>query len=323
MISTNTVIDNNTVKQMIINLYGIPEPLDCTLIRRSFNDHYLIQTNNRKYILRAYLNNKYYINGINDFNFELELLAFLAAKDIQVSYPIKNKDNLYLSKALYNNEIRFLSLFSFAEGTSINTTLERNLASHFGESIARLHTALNEYKSDYQRYRISLDYLINEPIEMLQEYSSKHALGDLGFFTPYAKYLYDQLQELPFNDESYGIIHGDLNPSNIHLDDNGNITIFDFDHCGYGWRIHDLAVIKLCFEKTTYENILDGYLSRKSLSETEIRLIDMYSKTLIIRKYKDVLSMLKVSRNAISNNFDEKAYIESAIDTFHDIISRK
>jgi Ser/Thr protein kinase RdoA (MazF antagonist) len=320
MISSNAIIDNDKVKQIIMNLYGISEPLSCTFIRRSFNDHYLIQTNSEKYILRVYLNNKYYINDINDFKFELELLTFLASRNIPVSYPIKNNDNLFISKVLHNNETRLITLFSFAEGTPINTTLERNLALRFGESIARLHKTLNEYKGDYQRYRISLDYLIDEPVEMLQEYSSKHALGDLGFFTPYAKYLYNQLQELPFNDESYGIIHGDLNPSNIHLDNNREIKIFDFDHCGYGWRIHDLAVIKLCFEKTTYENILDGYLSRKSLSETEIRLIGIYSKTLIIRKYKDVLSMLKVSRNAISNNFDEKAYIESAISTLHNLM---
>lgn len=319
MTSINAIIDNDKVKQMVINLYGIPEPLDCTFIRRSFNDHYLIHTNNRKYILRIYLNNKYYINGINDFNFELELLAFLATKNAPVSYPIKNKDNLLLSRVLHNNEIRFISLFSFAEGTPINTTLDRNLASCFGESVSRLHNTLNEYNHDFQRYRISIDYLINEPIKMLQEYSSKHALGDLNFFTPYAEYLYSQLQELPVNGESYGIIHGDLNPSNIHLDQSGNITIFDFDHCGYGWRIHDLAVIKLCFERNTYENILDGYISRKCLSETEIRLIEVYSKALIIRKYKDVLSMLKISSNAISNNFDEKAYIEGAIDTLHNL----
>lgn len=321
MISTNAIIDNNRIKQIIMNLYGISEPLSCTFIRRSFNDHYLIQTSNKKYILRVYLNNKYYISDINDFKFELELLTFLASRNMPVSYPIENYDNLFISKVLHNNETRFITLFSFAEGSPIDTTLDRNLSIRLGESIATLHKTSNAYKSNYKRYRIDLNYLINEPIEMLQEYANKHVLGDLDFFTPYAKYLYSQLHELPINDESYGIIHGDLNPSNIHVDKNGNITIFDFDHCAYGWRIHDLAVIKLCFEKNTYDNILDGYTYEKSLSKTEIRLIEVYSKTLIIRKYKDVLSMLIISSNAISNNFDEKEYIEKAIDTLHNLIS--
>lgn len=320
MISSNAIIDNDKIKQLIINLYGISEPLDCTFIRRSFNDHYLIQTNNKKYILRVYLNNKYYINDINDFKFELELLTFLASRNIPVSYPIKNKDNMFISKILHNNESRFITLFSFAEGSPINTALDRNLAIRLGESIANLHKTSNEYKSNYKRYRIDLNYLINEPIEMLQEYANKHELSDYNFFTPYTKYLYSQLQELPVNNEAYGIIHGDLNPSNMHLDNNGNITLFDFDHCAYGWRIHDLAVIKLCFEKSTYESILDGYASKKNLSKAETSLIEVYSKALIIRKYKDVLSMLKISRNAISNDFNEREYIQSAINTLRNLM---
>ncbi len=322
MMPINVIVDNDSLKDIIVNSYDISEPFDCKFIRRSFNDHYLIQTKNDRYILRVYLNDKYYINDINDFNFELELLSFFASKNVPVSYPIRNKDELFLTRFLYNNETRFITVFSFAEGFQINTSLESNLAIRFGENIADLHKVSNEFKSEHDRYKIDLNYLINEPIEMLQQYCSKHKLDNLNFFIPYAKYLYSQLQELPVNSESYGIIHGDLNPSNIHLNDNGNITIFDFDHCAYGWRIHDLAVIKLCYAKNTYEAILDGYTSKNSLSKTEKRLIELYAKTLTIRKYKDVLSMLKISNNDISNNFNEREFISSAIDTLHNLMEK-
>jgi len=322
MIPINVIIDNDRIKETVINSYGIPEPFECTFIRRSFNDHYLIQTNNERYILRAYINNKYYIKDINDFNFELELLAFLASKNIPVSYPIKNKSNQLLSKVQYNNEIRFIAMFPFAEGTPFNTKLDKKVSIHFGEIIANLHKSSNEFKSNRQRYRIDLNYLINEPLEILQEYSLKYELCNLDFFSPYAKFLYNQFQVLPVNNETYGIIHGDLNPSNIHLDDKGNITIFDFDHCAYGWRIHDLAVIKLCYDKNTYEKVLEGYTSKISLSKTEERLIELYAKTLIIRKYKDVICMLKISKNDISNNFNEREFIRSAIDTLHSLMGK-
>ena len=322
MITMNVIIDNDRIKDIVANSYGILEPFDCTFIRRSFNDHYLIQTNNERYILRIYLNNKYYINDMNDFNFELELLTYLSSKDVPVSYPIRNKDNLFLSKVQYNNEVRFIAMFSFAKGTPFNTTLERNIAIRFGENIANLQILANKFKSNLQRYRIDLNYLINEPIEILQEYSLKYELCNLDFFSPYAKFLYTQLQVLPVNNETYGIIHGDLNPSNVHLDDKGNITIFDFDHCAYGWRIHDLAVIKLCYDKNTYENVLDGYISKKSLSKTEEQLIELYAETLIIRKYKDVLCMLKISNNDISNNFNEREFILNAIGTLHSLMRK-
>lgn len=301
-------------------MYGISEPFDCTFIRRSFNDHYLIKTKNKSYILRVYLNNKYYINDISDFNYELELISFLASKNIPVSYPIRNKDKLFLSRVLLNNETRFISMFSFAEGVPLDTTLKKNLAMCFGVNIANLHKVSNEFKCKYDRYKIDLNYLIKEPMEMLRKYSIKHELDNLDFFIPYERYLYNRLQDLPVNSEAYGIIHGDLNPSNIHLDDKGDITIFDFDNCAYGWRIHDLAVIKLCYDKNTYEAILDGYKFERTLSKTEEGLIELYGKTLIIRKYKDVLSMLKISNNGISKNFNEKEYISSAIHTLHCLV---
>jgi len=158
-------------------------------------------------------------------------------------------------------------MFTFAEGVPIKTTLEKNLAMRFGEIIADLHKKFNEFKSEHQRYKIDIDYLISEPIKMLQVYSNKHGLENLNFFEPYIKYLYSQLRELPVNNEAYGIIHDDLNPSNIHIDNSGNITVFDFDHCAYGWRIHDLAVIKLCYDKNTYEAILKGYINRRKLDK--------------------------------------------------------
>lgn len=320
MIPTNVILNSDSLKDIVASSYGISEPFDCKFIRRSYNDHYLIKTNNDKYILRVYINNKYYISGPNDFSFELELLSYIASKNVLVAYPIRNKDGVFISKFINNNETRFISLFSFAEGSQINASLNGNLSLRFGENIATLHKVSSEFQSSHNRYTIDLNYLINEPIEMLQQYCSKHKLDNLNFFIPYAKYLHNQLQELPVNNEAYGIIHGDLNPSNIHLDDRENITIFDFDHCAYGWRIHDLAVVKLCYAPNTYEAILDGYTSKISLSKMEKQLIELYAKTLIIRKYKDVLSMLKISDNDISNNFNEKEFIISAINTLHNLI---
>lgn len=152
-------------------------------------------------------------------------------------------------------------------------------------------------------------------------YCNKHGLDNLNFFMLYEKYLYDKLKKLPVNSESFGIIHGDLNPSNMHLDDNGNITIFHFDHCAYGWRIHDLVVIKLCYAKNTYEEILEGYISKVKLSKVEKQLIELYGQVLIIRKYKDVLSMLKVRDHDMSKGFNEKKFIESDISTLYSLIN--
>lgn len=48
--------------------------------------------------------------------------------------------------------------------------------------------------------------------------------------------------------KKYGLIHGDLRPSNL-LTEKDRLKIIDFDDCGYGWYIQDLAA-SLSFMET-------------------------------------------------------------------------
>ncbi len=51
MMPIKVIIDNYSLKDIIVNSYDISESFDCEFILRSFNDHYLIQTKNDRYIL--------------------------------------------------------------------------------------------------------------------------------------------------------------------------------------------------------------------------------------------------------------------------------
>ncbi len=51
-----------------------------------------------------------------------------------------------------------------------------------------------------------------------------------------------ELARLETNEDSYGIIHGDAHAGNFFLD-NGKLTFFDFDDCGYQWFAFDVATI--------------------------------------------------------------------------------
>src|SRR5690606_38225075 len=47
---------------------------------------------------------------------------------------------------------------------------------------------------------------------------------------------------LPRDEQSYGLIHFDPHGGNLHVDDDLNITFFDFDDCGYAHYIYDVAL---------------------------------------------------------------------------------
>ena len=54
--------------------------------------------------------------------------------------------------------------------------------------------------------------------------------------------LLDELRALPRTPDGYGMIHADFNDGNFTVDDaTGDLTVFDFDDCCYGWFAYELA----------------------------------------------------------------------------------
>ena len=72
-------------------------------------------------------------------------------------------------------------------------------------------------------------------------------------------------------EESYGLIHADLNLDNMLLQD-GSVKAIDFDDCGFGWHLFDLATISILFRGTDdydeiYSALIAGYRQVRPLSD--------------------------------------------------------
>src|SRR5450432_2475079 len=88
----NTLVAAEALIPYLKKHYGFPAPVECELIRRGFNDNYLVRAGTSQFVLRLYFNGKYYIQSDADFRFELDWLAFLHAEGIPVAYAIRRKD---------------------------------------------------------------------------------------------------------------------------------------------------------------------------------------------------------------------------------------
>ncbi|NEQ53984.1 MAG: phosphotransferase [Leptolyngbya sp. SIO3F4] len=78
----------------------------------------------------------------------------------------------------------------------------------------------------------------------------------------------------------YGLCHGDLHGENAH-EYGGKVTHFDFDCCGFGWRIYDLATFKwvirlLGKEDRLWSSFLEGYRSIREISDLDLSLIEPF-----------------------------------------------
>jgi amicoumacin kinase len=58
----------------------------------------------------------------------------------------------------------------------------------------------------------------------------------------YREYL-NWRRQLPRDRESFGMIHEDAHMGNMFMDENGQITLFDFDDCNYSWFANDIAIV--------------------------------------------------------------------------------
>lgn len=94
-----------------------------------------------------------------------------------------------------------------------------------------------------------------------------------------------QLEEYGMTEENYGLIHGDLRGSNLLIYEH-TLKIIDFDDCGYGWYIQDLAA-SLSFMETEplmsrlMEAWIKGYQKIAPLHQREI---DMISTFIMMRR---------------------------------------
>lgn len=80
---------------------------------------------------------------------------------------------------------------------------------------------------------------------------------------------------------NFGIIHADLVRENVLIHD-GAVRIIDFDDCGYGWHMYDLAVaLYQNREEAIYPQIetalLDGYRQQRELTAHDIAALPLFA----------------------------------------------
>lgn len=113
------------------------------------------------------------------------------------------------------------------------------------------------------------------------------------------------LRSLPTPPDAFGLIHQDAHTGNLFVDENCQITLFDFDDCVYGHFIYDIAMVvfyaitnqpnpvKFCsqfwplfWQGYCEENQLDPIWLKEILPFMKLREIDLYG--ILSRDYPEL-----------------------------------
>ncbi len=263
-----------------------------TLIKYRENAVYdVIDQQGQRYALRIHRSGYHSDLALNS---ELKWLIALHASGLSVTrvVPTKNGDLMVLGRIEGVPEARQIDLFAWVDGQQLGS-IEAGLGNNqnntqsiydvIGQKAACLHNQAVAWTLPvpFERHAWDADGLVgDEPLwgrfwelGLLTE-AQKNLISDARIIVR------DALQALPMTAPDFGLIHADLVPENL-LVEGGEVHLIDFDDCGFGWHMFELATaLYFLRDDASYElakdSLIAGYQKQRALSEQQLGQLELF-----------------------------------------------
>ena len=262
------------------------------------NSNFYIETKNKKYILRIYEANR----TVDEEKQELILLDKIAGF-IPVSKAIKNIDNEYIS--IFTN--KKFALFEYINGNSI-TKIDTHIVREIAMYLGKFHSFSKEISfEEYNRKtRIDFNFYYNEIKKSEINFRFKNELLNLA----------NEINDFDFSTLPSGIIHGDIFPDNVLLDEYNNIkVIFDFNESYYAPFIFDIAIVinfwikindfDFFTENNLIRDFLNYYSKYRKITKEELKSLDIACKKIAL-----TFTFLRIYKKKIENSYQKAISIQ-------------
>ena len=221
----------------VLTKYELGAIEQCLFWNRGLSDVYLVETVAKSYILKI---SHHHWRSESDIQFELEFLDFLHQYDIPVANPLKTiDDGLFVTIHAVEGD-RYAALFPYAPGEIPQGDLSIAQSTILGQTLGKIHQTSLKFDSSTSRQPLDLSYLLDNSLSAIAPYLSRQS-DSLAYLTDTVAKIKQQLTWLKRASPLWSVCWGDPHSGNVHFTADNQITLFDFDQCGYGWRIFDIA----------------------------------------------------------------------------------
>lgn len=204
-----------------------------------------------------------------------------------VANPIKGLDgeDIQIVKGSDGNDY-YCVICEYLSGEAPDENNEAQMVKqffHLGKTTAYLHRQTEIWNGATKLDRIEWNY-----DTIIGDHAAWGRWQDFPDMTPEAKVMLEKvaaiikkrLQRYGKNKDNYGLIHADLRLANLLLEGD-QIKVIDFDDCGFGWHLHDLAsALSFIEEKPIVPKLinawLDGYRKVLPFTDTDFEEIDTF-----------------------------------------------
>lgn len=226
----------------------------------------------------------------------LWLQALRRETSLAVPEPVPALDGSLVSAVSFEGEPRRCVLLSWQPGRHKMVSLSPLDLSLAGQYVARLHRHSERYAAPegFVGSRAwDWDWLFGEAVPLWNKGESVYSPGEMDVFRAAAERVRRDLQELGQDSSVFGAIHRDLIPRNLVFRD-GEVYAIDFENCGWGYYLFDLAVTISALEyyggrcAPMQAAFLDGYQRERPLPEGQY--LETFMAMRVVRRVNRVLA---------------------------------
>jgi Ser/Thr protein kinase RdoA (MazF antagonist) len=150
------------VGDFLATRYALPSPVECSLLRRGFNDSFeVLDANGQRYVLRMSCRRT---RGEADVASETEFLTYLDSVGVPVAVPVPAQDGSLFTCGLLPEGRRPVVLFRHIGGRRPKPGASTDARAQ-GVTLARIHSAAENYAGGkVAHYRLDLDHLLHRQV---------------------------------------------------------------------------------------------------------------------------------------------------------------
>ena len=272
----HSVLDADAIAREVDARYALDGPAYGELMHRGMNDIYIVRTPRSQYALRAWRADW---RSMDDVAYELEFLCYLRDRGLPIAPPVAAQDGSLYFTAQAPEGARALALFQWAPGRKFGAAPSAENAFAMGEIFGRIHTAARDFTPSRRRRTNTIAELRGHGPHLLRLVGDRPE--DAAYYPLAMERLCSALEELDPAITPVGTNHGDFHFNNVHIGEDGHITILDFDNAGEDYFLQDV----MCYvwangyaglDQIYADRFIEGYEAARPVSAEERAFMPLF-----------------------------------------------